>query len=164
MFLSYWWSYVILLYCLFSMQKKNFFSPYFSYLFLLFINLQNRIRQIYYLTFLYDILSCFGSGSGRIRVIWPDLDPDPLQESLIRILVSKKNCDKLPLKSTKIIRIYFLIYVNNTLIIYKKKHREYYTFYRKKFRKKNWNMFIHILGRVLIPEFETLLCFIRSGF
>ena len=39
----------------------------------------------------------------RIRIIWPD--PDPLQETLIWILVAKKNRDKLAYKSTKIIRI-----------------------------------------------------------
>ena len=34
---------------------------------------------------------CFGpgSGSGRIHIIWPD--PDPLQKTLIRIRVAKKN-------------------------------------------------------------------------
>ena len=42
---------------------------------------------------------CFGSGSGRIRIISPDLDP--LQETLIRIRVAKK----IVIKSTKIIRI-----------------------------------------------------------
>ena len=30
----------------------------------------------------------FGSGSGRIRIIWPD--PDPLQKTWIRIRVAKK--------------------------------------------------------------------------
>ena len=50
---------------------------------------------------------CFGSGSGRIRIIWPDpdLDPDPYQETLIWILVPKQNRDKLAYKSTKIIKI-----------------------------------------------------------
>ena len=32
---------------------------------------------------------CFGSGSGRIRIILPD--PDPYQEKLIWIRVPKKN-------------------------------------------------------------------------
>ena len=44
---------------------------------------------------------CFGSGSGRIRIIWPD----PYQETLIWIRVPKNNCDKLAYKSTKIIKI-----------------------------------------------------------
>ena len=39
----------------------------------------------------------------RIRIIGPD--PDPLQETLIRIRVAKKNRDKLTYKSTIIIRI-----------------------------------------------------------
>ena len=39
---------------------------------------------------------CFGSGSGWIRIIWPD--PDPLQETLIWIRVVKKNRDKLAYK------------------------------------------------------------------
>ena len=30
---------------------------------------------------------CFGSGSGRIRIIGPDPDADPLKETLIWILV-----------------------------------------------------------------------------
>ena len=47
---------------------------------------------------------CFGSESGRIRIIWPD--PDPHQEALIWIRVPKKNRDKLAYKSTKIIKIY----------------------------------------------------------
>ena len=38
---------------------------------------------------------CYGSGSGRIRIIWPDPDPDPYQETLIWIRVPKKNRDKL---------------------------------------------------------------------
>ena len=37
----------------------------------------------------------------------PDLDPDPLQETLIWIRVANKNSDKLAYKSTKIIRINF---------------------------------------------------------
>ena len=39
------------------------------------------------------LYQCFGSGSGWIRIIWPD--PNPLQETLIRIRVAKKNRDKL---------------------------------------------------------------------
>ena len=34
-------------------------------------------------------VQCFGSGSGWIRIIWPD--PDPLQEEFIWIRVVKKN-------------------------------------------------------------------------
>ena len=36
----------------------------------------------------WDFPQCFGSGSGRIRIIWPD--PDPYQEMLIWIRVPKK--------------------------------------------------------------------------
>ena len=46
---------------------------------------------------------CFGSGSGRIRII----GPDPLKETFIWIRVPNKDRDKLAYKSTKIIKIYF---------------------------------------------------------
>ena len=81
-----------------------------------------------------------------IRTIWPD--PDPLQETLIRIRVAKKNRDKLTLKSTKNIRIYFFffrnhlfcfIYVNNKLINKKKTSLRVIPFtekYRKKLKNK----------------------------
>ena len=52
---------------------------------------------------------CFGSGSGRIRIIGQDSDPDPYQETLIWIRVPKKNRDKLAYKSTKIIKNNFFI-------------------------------------------------------
>ena len=45
-------------------------------------------------------MQCFGSG--WIRIIW--LDPDPLQETLIRIRVAKKIVIILSSKSTKIIK------------------------------------------------------------
>ena len=48
-------------------------------------------------------MQCFGSGSGRIRIICPD--PDQYQETLIWIRVTKKNRDKLAYKSTKIIKM-----------------------------------------------------------
>ena len=55
----------------------------------------------------FAMSQCFesGSGSGGIRIVWPD--PDPIQESLdlIWILVAKENRDKLTYKSTKSIRI-----------------------------------------------------------
>ena len=44
----------------------------------------------------HSLKQCFGSGSGWIRIIWPD--PDPLQEKLIWIRVAKKNRDKLAYK------------------------------------------------------------------
>ena len=53
----------------------------------------------------YCIIQCFGSGSGRIRIIGQDPDPDPYQETLIWIRVPKKNRDKHAYKSTKIIEI-----------------------------------------------------------
>jgi len=36
------------------------------------------------------IKQCFGSGSGWIRIIWSDPDPDPYQETLIWIRVAPK--------------------------------------------------------------------------
>ena len=41
------------------------------------------------------LMQCCGSGSGRIRIIWPD--PDPLYETMKRIRVAHE-------KSTKIMR------------------------------------------------------------
>ena len=38
----------------------------------------------------YAYYQCFGSGSGWIRIIGPDPDLDPLQETLIWIRVQKK--------------------------------------------------------------------------
>ena len=37
----------------------------------------------------YTSFQCFGSG--RIRIIWSDTDPDPYQEALIRIRVAPKD-------------------------------------------------------------------------
>ena len=47
----------------------------------------NEHKLEYYLYIIYR-QQCFGSG--RIRIILPDPDPDPLRETLIRILVAKK--------------------------------------------------------------------------
>ena len=78
---------------------------------------------------------CFGSVSGRIRIIWPD--PDPYQETLIWIRVPKKNRDKLAYKSTKIIKIYLkkkeiTNFVQYTRIISSKlQQKNIVTLYRK---------------------------------
>ena len=40
---------------------------------------------------LYPEKQCFGSGSGRILLIWSDPDPDPYQEALIWIRVAPKD-------------------------------------------------------------------------
>ena len=37
-----------------------------------------------------DLKQCFGSGSGRIRIIWSDPDPDQYQETFIWIRVAPK--------------------------------------------------------------------------
>ena len=55
----------------------------------------------------FENFAVFGFGS-RIRIIWPD--PDPLQETWIRIRVAIKNSDKLTLNSTNIIRIYIFFF------------------------------------------------------
>ena len=75
----------------------------------IYIHYNNRIKagRLISRPFSYIVYQCFGSGSGRIRIIGPDRDPDPdpHQETLIWIRVPKKNCDKLAYKSTKIIKI-----------------------------------------------------------
>ena len=73
-------------------------------------------------------------GSVRIRIIWPDTDPDPLQETLIRIRVAKKEIVIQINQNYFFQRNHFfcLIYVNNKLKITKKNRYEFYTFYRKK--------------------------------
>ena len=56
----------------------------------------------------FENFAVFWFGS-RIRIIWPD--PDPLQETWIRIRVAIKNSDKLTLNSTNIIRIYIFFFL-----------------------------------------------------
>ena len=51
-----------------------------SFMILLFIYVYETITDTFH--------QCFGSGSGRIRIIWPD--PDPYQGTLIWIQVPKK--------------------------------------------------------------------------
>ena len=71
----------------------------FLYICITIIILSNTYVQIYHCFFL-PVFKYFGSGSssgsGWIRIIWPD--PDPLKETLIWIRVVKKNRDKLVYK------------------------------------------------------------------
>ena len=80
---------------------------------------------------------CFGSGSGRIRIIRPD--PDPLKETLIWIRVPKKSSDKLAYKSTNLKKknhLFCLIYANIKLKITTKKNIVIsFKPYRKNFKK-----------------------------
>ena len=70
------------------------------------------IHNTWYVIFCY--FHCFGSGSGRIRIIGPD--PDPLQETLIWIRVpTSKLQQKMIIMSFKP--------------------------YTEKIKKKNWNLF-----------------------
>ena len=62
-----------------------------------------RLRRYFFLHIIAYVLcnakmhirQCFGSGSGRIRIIWPNPDPNPLLETWILIQVEKNDKKKI---------------------------------------------------------------------